>query len=140
MTIIGIILVGVFFLGIAQLFTHRKALIFRYMSRQTCYREWLARYGKDHKVQIQRYLRCFGDSFFVSPTILHKLSPDDGILDYYQEDYKTGGPDFLECNYFARALQSEFGYEIEEEDGNLTMGQLFEKVTRIERLGDPPCL
>jgi hypothetical protein len=133
---IGAIIVSVL-LVLAVLFwcRHANALTTRYMSRPTSYREWVARYGKVHKGQIQRYLRCFGDSFFVSPAVVHKLAPDDGILDYYKEDYKLGGPDFLEAVRFARGLNDHFGYELKEEDGNLTMGQLFEKVTGIQRLG-----
>ena len=111
----------------------QRILIQSYIARRVLYREWLARYGHAARPQIKKFLRCFADSFWVPPEIIHKLGPDDSILEYYHRDYRPGEPDCLETKLFSDLLKRNFKYTPVEEDGKLSMGQLFERITGIEQ-------
>ena len=106
----------------------RRLLAF-YKSRHICYKDWIARYGKTSRAEVQAFLRCFADSFFVPSSIVHKLAPDDPVMAYYHRDYRRGEPDCLEVETFAAELERVFGYKVETSDGTLSLARLFEKAT-----------
>lgn len=115
----------------------RAGLIAYYSGRRILYRDWIVLYGDEAKPKIQRFLRCFGSSFWVPREIIHKLGPDDGVMDFYHRDYSPNEPDALEANTFIRELKASFGYVADESDGALTMSQLFEKATGLKRKAKP---
>jgi hypothetical protein len=82
------------------------------------------------RADIKRFLRAYAAAFFVHRTIVHKLSPDDRVLDYYHREYSPGEADALDGVFFARSLKRDFGYGITEADFNLSLGQLFERASR----------
>ncbi len=101
-----------------------------YHARPVLYRVWIDRFGDDRKSSVQRFIRLYAQSFFIDRKVIHKLGPDDGVMDYYHREYEPGEADGLETVYFAKGLKKEFNYTICEQDGQLTLGELFSKVTR----------
>ncbi len=58
-------------------------------------------------------------------------------MDFYHRDYSSGEADALEANMFIHKLKKDFDYVVSESDGSLTMGALFEKITGLQRKGQP---
>ena len=112
------------------MFRNRRLLTEHYYRRPALYRAWLARYGEERKNEIKRFLRVYAGAFGIKKEMIHKIGPDDGIMDYYHRDYAFGEADAMEDIAFAKALRNEFGYVVAEPDGKITLGALFEKVTK----------
>ncbi|MFT3869764.1 MAG: hypothetical protein QM715_15040 [Nibricoccus sp.] len=113
-----------------DLIRRMKALKTYYQNRQVFYRLWLSRYGKERKDKIKRYLRLYSHAFGIGKDIIHKIGPDDGVMDYYNRNYQPGDADSMEDVALVRALKKEYGYEVTLPDGKLSLGALFEKVTK----------
>ena len=113
-----------------DLFRRMRLLRKWYQNREELYRVWLSRYGKERKDEIKRYLRLYSRAFGIDKRIIHKIGPDDGVMDYYNRNYLPGDADGLEDVAFVRALKRQYGYEVTLPDGKLTLGALFEKLTR----------
>lgn len=108
-----------------------RRLIQYYQARPVLYRAWIARYGKEYRAAIQSFIRCYCQAFNVSPKIIHKFGPDDGLFDYYRRDYRYEFADAMEPEQFALQLEKQYGIQFTADDCELTMGQLFEKLTNI---------
>jgi hypothetical protein len=61
--------------------------------------------------------------------IIHKIGPDEGVMDYYNCNYLPGDADGLEDVAFVHALKKQYGYEVTLPNLKLTLGALFEKIT-----------
>lgn len=110
-----------------------KNLFASYAARRTLYRDWIVLYGEERKSEIQTFLRCFGDAFLFPAELLHKLGPNDGVMEFYHRRNKNSVGDAMETEFFVRDLRKLFRYEAREEDGALTLSQLFERVTNCKR-------
>jgi hypothetical protein len=112
------------------MFLNKRRLKAYYYGCPALYRAWLARYGEERKDDIKRFLRVYAGAFGIDKEMIHKIGPDDGVMDYYHRDYAFGEADAMEDVTFATALRIEFGYVVAKPDGKITLGALFEKVTK----------
>jgi hypothetical protein len=112
-------------------FFKQRCLMRYYQARPVLYRAWIARYGKESRAAIQSFIRCYCKAFNVSPKIIHRFGPDDGLFDYYRRDYRYEFADAMEPEQFALQLEKQYGIQFTEDDCKLTMGQMFEKLTNI---------
>ena len=116
--------------AIVEIVRRKRCLKDWYRHRPVHYRAWLARYGNERKEEIKRFLRIYADAFVIDKDIIHKIGPDDGIMDYYHRDHESGEADAMEDVAFVKALKEEFDYQVKFPDGKLTLGALFEKATK----------
>ena len=104
----------------------RKKLIAYYIARPTLYRAWIARYGREARKPIQKFIRFYCDFFDISPKIIHKIGPDD---DLECSGFKIDGEDLDD---FVIELKKKYRCQIEVDRWPITMGEMFEKVTNIK--------
>ena len=109
----------------------KKKRLAYYRARPILYREWLTRYGKNASKSMKAFIRCYAGEYGIPLGIIHKLGPDDSLDDFDgKHDWFDMG-DGLEFAEFATELERNHVYQFADGDGDLSLGQLFEKVTGI---------
>lgn len=105
-----------------------------YWERSCTGQAWKRSFPHASKHDIRRFLQLFADAFaFQTGRVLY-FAPADRVLTIYRALYPVKGwPDALELETFALRLQQAYGVDLRGMwRDNLTLGEVFYKITRVE--------
>jgi len=125
--ILAIVAIGVSIAVVANITRKRRLLL--YLRRPCTGMEWRHSFPLAADDEIRAFLATFTDAFIFKSKNRLKFSPDDRLMDVYQNIYPPGSiSDAMELETFALALERAYGIDLTEIGipENLTLGQIFE--------------
>ena len=116
-----------------ELLFREKNLYARYKNYRGAYRLWIKKYGSSARPEIKEFLRLFGACYYVDPSYLDCLRPDEPVKTFYKLDYRPNEGDFFENETFFDMIRLNYHYTLTEEDMNQPLSELFEKICISKR-------